>query len=126
VIVSSFSRRLILALRYRGLEPNEAIVAEYLKGFEGKLNAFDVILGKQKFLAGDVRRPPPFISNITNIFLNKKITLADLYTLPHGTLLKDAKVDILEDPKRPNVARWWKEISERPSWQAVKDGNFGK
>jgi len=94
--------------KYRGLEANEATVAEYLERFEGKLDAFNVILGKQKFLAGD------------------KITLADLFTLPYGSLLKAANVDILEDPKRPNVLRWWKEISARPSWEAVKDGNFGK
>jgi hypothetical protein len=29
-------------------------VAEYLQRLEGKLDAFDVILGKQRFLAGDV------------------------------------------------------------------------
>jgi glutathione S-transferase len=50
-----FDRILTLALRYLGKEANEATVAEYLQRFEGKLNAFDVILGKQKFLAGDVR-----------------------------------------------------------------------
>jgi glutathione S-transferase len=56
--------------------------------------------------------------------VNKKISLADLFTIPHGALLKAARVDILEDTKRPNVARWWKEITGRPSWQAVKDGKF--
>lgn len=56
--------------------------------------------------------------------MNKEFTLADLATLPYGSLLKVAGVDILEDTKRPNLARWWNEITERPAWQAVKDGKF--
>ncbi|KAJ7922206.1 hypothetical protein B0H13DRAFT_1865970 [Mycena leptocephala] len=31
-----------------------------------------------------------------------------------------ANLDLI--PSRPNVARWYKDINERPSWQAVKDG----
>ena len=50
------------------MEANEATVAEYLEKFEGKLNAFDVILGKQKYLAGNVRAFPfPVVPNATNV-----------------------------------------------------------
>lgn len=30
------------------------------------------------------------------------------------------KSDLMQ--KYPSVARWWNDISSRPSWQAVKDG----
>jgi len=35
-------------------------------------------------------------------------------------MLKDAGSDIMQSPKRPNVARWYKEIQSRESWQANK------
>ncbi|KAJ7896144.1 hypothetical protein B0H13DRAFT_2338569 [Mycena leptocephala] len=76
------------------------------------------ILGTRKYLAGDT------------------LTLADLYHLPWVyALTEKANLDLI--PSRPNVAslsctisiptfsplnRWAKDISERPSWQAVKDG----
>jgi glutathione S-transferase len=86
------------------------------------LDAFDVILGKQRYLAGDVGIL--IISLFTRyfliFFLGQKFTLADLFAIPYGSMLTLADVDILEDVKRPNVARWWKEITARPTWQAVK------
>jgi glutathione S-transferase len=39
----------------RGLQPNEARVSELLAILNGNMDAYDVILGKQKYLAGDVR-----------------------------------------------------------------------
>ena len=36
------------------LGTNEAALDEALKTLEGKLDAYNVILGKQKYLAGDV------------------------------------------------------------------------
>ncbi|THU87809.1 glutathione S-transferase [Dendrothele bispora CBS 962.96] len=55
-----------------------------------------------KFLAGD------------------EITLADLFHLSYGELLATGGSDLLSS-KGPNVARWWKDVSSRASWQAVKD-----
>lgn len=40
----------------RGGTPDEAKVAELTKTLEAKLQAYEVILGKQKYLAGNVRR----------------------------------------------------------------------
>ncbi|KIY63216.1 glutathione S-transferase-like protein [Cylindrobasidium torrendii FP15055 ss-10] len=84
-------------------QPREDLVKEALDTLNAKLDVFEQILTKQKYLAGD------------------SITLADLNTLPVGTLLKSqAGVDALET--RPAVAKWWKELQERPSWATFKDG----
>ncbi|KAH7907024.1 glutathione S-transferase-like protein [Hygrophoropsis aurantiaca] len=87
----------------RGFETNEVWVTELATTLDAKLDAYEVILSKQKYLGGD------------------NVTLADLFHLPSGSMLGAAGFsDILE--KRPNVARWWKDISSRPAWLAVKDG----
>ncbi|KAI0263540.1 thioredoxin-like protein [Gloeopeniophorella convolvens] len=49
-----------------------------------------------------------------------EVTLADLYHLPYGSMVFESGYGDLEN--RPNLHRWWKDISERPAWQAVKDG----
>lgn len=77
--------------------------AKSLQGqLSAKLDVYDAILGKQKYLAGN------------------DITLADLFHLPYGAVLLDIGLD--EFSSRPNVARWWKDISSRASWEAVKGG----
>ncbi|KAF7378141.1 Glutathione S-transferase [Mycena sanguinolenta] len=87
----------------RGMKPDEARVKELLVTMNSKLDAYDKILSKQKYLAGDT------------------LTIADLFHLPwlYG-LTEQAKLDLI--PSRPNVMRWYQEIGARPSWQAVKDG----
>jgi glutathione S-transferase len=43
--------------------------------------------------------------------------------LGFGALLSQAGCNALVDAeKRPNVAKWFKELENRSSWQAVKDG----
>ncbi|KAK0223577.1 glutathione S-transferase [Armillaria fumosa] len=86
----------------KGIQANEATVEAALTSLSAKLDAYDVILAKQKYLAGD------------------DLTLADLFHIPWGVLLGVAGSDIMES--KPNVARWWKDITSRPSWAAVKDG----
>jgi glutathione S-transferase len=86
-----------------GLKPDEERVSEQLANLQPKLDAYDLILSKQKYLAGD------------------SVTLADLAHLPYGTFIYEAGfVEAFES--RPNLARWWKDISNRPTWLAVKDG----
>ncbi|KAG2366647.1 glutathione S-transferase [Suillus spraguei] len=87
----------------RGLQTNEERISELLVSLRPKLDAYDVILSKQKYLAGD------------------SVTLADLTHLPYGTAFYGAGFSE-EFDSRPNVARWWKDISNRPAWLAVKDG----
>jgi len=82
---------------------DEEVVESSIKELGLRLDVYDQILSKQKYIAGD------------------EITLADFYHIPYGVLLGEkAGCNIIET--RPNVARWFKEISSRPSWQAVKKG----
>ncbi|KAG1740824.1 glutathione S-transferase [Suillus paluster] len=87
----------------RGIATNEAVVAQLLGMLKAKLDVYDVILGKQQYLAGD------------------SVTLADLTHLPYGDAFCHAGF-AEEFESRPNVARWWKAISNRPAWLAVKNG----
>jgi len=82
-------------------ESNEEIVNEAMELLLKNLDVYDGILSKTKYLAGD------------------EITLADLFHLPFGYPLALVNIGIMSDPSRPNVARWWNEISNRPSWLEV-------
>ncbi|KAJ7250750.1 glutathione S-transferase [Mycena rebaudengoi] len=87
----------------RGGTTDEERVKSLLVTMESKLDAYEKILSKQKYLAGDT------------------LTIADLFHLPWAyTLTERANLDLI--PSRPNLARWYQDISSRPSWQAVKDG----
>jgi len=89
--------------QYRGLPADEDRVNELVPQLVAKLDVYDTILSKQKYLAGD------------------SVTLADLFHCVHGSLVfEQLKLGNLD--KRPNVQRWWNDISSRPSWQAVKNG----
>ncbi|RDX40745.1 glutathione S-transferase [Lentinus brumalis] len=84
-----------------GQQTDKAAVERLTATLDAKLAAYDTILSKSKYLAGD------------------EITLADLFHLPYGSLLAVQKIDFLESGKYPNVARWWKDISGRASWKKV-------
>ncbi|KIL58123.1 hypothetical protein M378DRAFT_171015 [Amanita muscaria Koide BX008] len=89
--------------KYIGQETDEVAVEKHRSTLDGKLDGYERILSKQKYIAGD------------------ELTLADLFHLPCGAFLSVAgSGDLIE--KRPNVKRWLDDISSRPSWQAVKDG----
>jgi len=94
----------IYSKRRQGLTPDNEIVEKNLADLSAKLDVYDKILSKQKYLAGD------------------EITLVDLYFLPIGGGLGKVGINVTES--KPNVARWYKDISSRPPWQAVKDGNI--
>jgi len=89
--------------QYRGQAADEERVKQLIPQLESKLDVYETILGKQKYLAGD------------------EVTLADLFHLPHGSLVFE-HLGLGNLEKRPNVQRWWKDITSRPSWQAVKNG----
>ncbi|TDL17052.1 glutathione S-transferase-like protein [Rickenella mellea] len=87
----------------RGLKGNDELAANLQETLVGKMKGYEAILENQKYLAGDT------------------VTLADLFHLPYGTLITDGlHLDVLT--ATPHVSRWWKDISSRASWQAVKDG----
>ncbi|KAJ7675223.1 glutathione S-transferase [Mycena rosella] len=87
----------------RGQASDKAVFDTLVAGLSAKLDAYEVILGKQKYLAGN------------------EVTLADLFHLPYATLLERAGSDLMTS-KGPNVTRWFNEICARPSWATVKDG----
>ncbi|KAI5119671.1 hypothetical protein M0805_009616 [Coniferiporia weirii] len=83
-----------------GGQCNEERAAEHAETLEKVLKVYEVILGKQKYLAGD------------------EITLVDFFHLPLGRILTE-RTDFTGLKATPNVARWWADISNRPSWQSV-------
>ncbi|KAF9049652.1 glutathione S-transferase [Hymenopellis radicata] len=85
----------------QGLTTNQEAYDQAHQTLDMKLAAYDQILGKQKYLAGD------------------ELTIVDLFHLSWGVLLKAGGSDIMAS--KPNVARWWNEITSRPAWLAVKD-----
>ncbi|KAF8265883.1 glutathione S-transferase [Lactarius quietus] len=101
-IVSGIAAEKVFKPRY-GKATNEAAVTELLERLEIKLNAYEVILGKQKYLAGN------------------EVTFADISHLPYGSIVFE-NLGLGGLDKRPNLQRWWNDISSRPSWQAVKGG----
>jgi len=84
-----------------GLATDEKHFAEELGKLKDKLDVFDKILSKHKYLAGD------------------EISLVDLLCIPGGSMFPLCGIHVLEE--KPNVARWWKDISSRPSWLAVQE-----
>ncbi|KAI0075234.1 glutathione S-transferase [Panus rudis PR-1116 ss-1] len=88
-----------------GQQPDESLAQTYASTLQAKLEGYERILSKSKYLAGD------------------SVSLADLFHLPYGNIAEQLLPGILTDEsQRPNVARWWKDITSRPTWLAVKDG----
>jgi len=87
--------------QYIGQTTNEERVEELTSQLETKLDGYEAILRKQKYLAGD------------------EVTLADLFHMLGNVIFGLLEIDL---NKRPNVQRWWKDISSRPSRQAVMKG----
>jgi len=86
---------------WRGLTPDEKVFQDHIANLSVKLDIYNDILGRQKYIAGN------------------EVTLADLSHLPYGSLLAQAGSDIMS--QKPNVAQWFKDISSRPSWVAALD-----
>ncbi|KAH8826495.1 glutathione S-transferase [Flagelloscypha sp. PMI_526] len=86
-----------------GMPINEDVVNKNFEKLEEKLLAYDKILSKQRYLAGD------------------NISLADIHHLPHAHALTTYhKRNIIAE--FPHVDRWIKELQGRESWKAVVDG----
>jgi glutathione S-transferase len=86
--------------RYRGLEPVPQIVDAASEKFNEKLDIFEKILGKQKYMGGD------------------EFSLADIFYLPYTQKLFEAG-DGAFITSRPNVNAWWERVSTRDSWKKV-------
>ncbi|QSQ19761.1 glutathione S-transferase N-terminal domain-containing protein [Pyxidicoccus parkwayensis] len=83
-----------------GGAPDEAKVAEGLKGVERVFGIIDPVLGKQQYLAGD------------------SFSLAEVSWMPYMDYFAMAGgADLINQHK--NVAAWWSRVSSRPSWKKV-------
>ncbi|KAH7305649.1 putative glutathione S-transferase [Rhexocercosporidium sp. MPI-PUGE-AT-0058] len=77
---------------------DEVVVKKHAANLDAALAVYDGILAKQAYLAGD------------------EITLADLFHLPYGCMVKAQGFgDIFA--KYPNVTRWFDALVARESWQ---------
>ncbi|KAJ6454170.1 glutathione S-transferase [Mycena sanguinolenta] len=85
----------------QGLPIDQAALEEAVKELSAKLDVYEVILGKHRFLGGD------------------EFSLADLCHYAYAPLLADYGVDIMTS-KGPNVTRWWNELMSRPTWVKLK------
>ncbi|KAJ6493766.1 glutathione S-transferase [Mycena vulgaris] len=81
----------------QGLPVDQAALAASLSDLSAKLDVYEVILEKQKFLAGN------------------ELTLADLFHLYAAALLAEPGLDIMSK-QGPNVKRWWNDLTQRPAW----------
>ncbi|URE00197.1 Glutathione S-transferase [Musa troglodytarum] len=91
----AFAPRMGLPQDPAAIELNQAKLARVLDVYERRL-------GESRFLAGD------------------EFSLADLAHLPNAHHIFAARKDDMF-ASRKNVARWWEEISTRPSWKKVVD-----
>lgn len=84
---------------------DEKRVEELLGQFEGKLDGYEAILGKQKYLAGDVGASScskrAWLMDLTRL---QNITVADLFHLPYGSIVFE-RLGYGNFDKRPNVKR---------------------
>ncbi|KAJ7684187.1 glutathione S-transferase [Mycena polygramma] len=85
-----------------GLTPDQAVIDREIAAIDRVLEAYDVILARQEFIAGDV------------------CTLADLFHLPYAPLLATAGSDVMI--RKPNVARWYNALITMPCWLAFENG----
>jgi glutathione S-transferase len=84
------------AKKLMGLEPNEAVVAEAEKGTQAYLDVAEKLLGEKEYMAGN------------------EFTLADVFYVPLvGRLFASGYGEWIVG--RPNVAKWWERVSERPA-----------
>ncbi|KAF7346811.1 Glutathione S-transferase [Mycena sanguinolenta] len=102
----------------RGQPVDQGVLDQALKELSTKLDVYEVILGKHKFLAGnDNSDPAPF---------EQEFTFADLCHYAYAPMLASAGIEIMTR-KGPNFTRWWNELMTRPTWVKLKaDGYKGK
>ncbi len=82
---------------------DEEAVKKHAAALDATLAVYDVILSKQKFLAGD------------------EVSVADLYHLPYGKMAKGLGfADVFA--KYPNVNKWFDLLEARESWKKVTGG----
>jgi len=84
-----------------GREPDEKRVQQLLGTLKSKLEGYERILSKQKYLYGN------------------ELSIVDLFHLPYGSWVDKLFPEVYE--KNPHVARWWNSLKERESWKLVEE-----
>ncbi|CAE6507728.1 unnamed protein product [Rhizoctonia solani] len=79
--------------------PNEDLMKKCIATLNSKMDGYERILSKQKYLAGDT------------------FTLADLFHQPYCQIISVIEPQILNS--NPHVKAWWDNISSRNSWKAT-------
>ncbi|KAJ7191424.1 glutathione S-transferase [Mycena pura] len=92
-----------LGKQRQGLPVDQAVLDAALVELSAKLDVYEVILSKQKYVAGN------------------ELTIVDLFHLSYAPLLAGAGIDVMTKESRPNVTRWWNELISRPTWIKVKE-----
>ncbi|KAG8681686.1 hypothetical protein FRC11_000790 [Ceratobasidium sp. 423] len=82
-----------------GRQTDEKLVRQCIEALNTKMEGYERILTKHKYLAGD------------------SFTLADLFHLPYGKHINEVDPNIFGS--RPSVKRWWDDISSRASWTTL-------
>ncbi|KAJ3710852.1 glutathione transferase [Lentinula raphanica] len=104
-VFAALNEKLFKPVKY-GATCDDELYNVLLKRVELVLDVYEIILSKQKYIGGN------------------QYTLADIYHLPNGFALQaHCGEQVFLSPKRPNVARWWTEITERDAWKLVGDLN---
>ncbi|KIO19252.1 hypothetical protein M407DRAFT_31106 [Tulasnella calospora MUT 4182] len=90
---------------HRGAAPDEAVFTKLVTSLNSKLDGYEKILSKQKYLGGD------------------QLTLVDLWHLPYGQIAEKFAPEIYES--HPKFNAWWQALKARPSWvKANEQGGF--
>jgi len=84
---------------FRGGTPDQAVIDKHIADLSVKLEVYEQILSKQKYLLGD------------------EISLVDFYHIPGGAMLTRFGSKVMEE--KPHVAKWFKDISSRVSWTST-------
>nr|GAT50866.1 predicted protein [Mycena chlorophos] len=90
-----------LYARRLGWGGNQAEIDESLHILEQRLEGYELMLGKTQYLGGN------------------ELTLADLFHLPYAAIIAEDSV-VFE--RFPNISRWVKSLTNRPSWLAYENG----
>jgi glutathione S-transferase len=88
--------------KFRGGVPDPEVAAKHRESTIAVLNVYEKFLEGKNYLVGD------------------KLTFADISHLPYGYYACNAGLaDVFDSPERPNVARWWKTITNEAAWNAA-------
>ena len=98
-------------LRRANIVPDEKVVKEVVAELEKKLDVYEVILEKQKYIGGNVSWTKDLshhgrLSEQIYLFF-QEFTLADLFHLSYGSMIEDeGGISVLSKESRPHVAKY--------------------